>query len=702
MQRARETRGALIVNIDPRRTATSEGADLQLSLKAGTDTILFAWLLACLVERGALDAGYVARHTTGFDEALAGARAIAPDLETCTRRTGLDPADIERFVAWFVARERVVTCYSQGVNQSAQGTDKVNAILNCHLATGRIGRPGSGPLSLTGQPNAMGGREVGGLANMLAAHMDFTPSDIARVRLFWDAPAIATAPGLKAVQMFEAIERGQIKALWVMHTNPAATLPRADAVRAALGRLDLLVVSEACARTDTTTAAHVLLPAAAWGEKDGTVTNSERRISRQRAFLPVPGEAKPDWEHVALVARRMGFPGFDHAGPAAIFREHATLSALDNDGRRDFDIGALADIDAAAYDDLAPFHWPWRHGQEPRARFFKDGAFYTADGRARLVATADPALATPVDARFPFILNTGRVRDHWHTMTRTGRAPTLARHVAEPTLAIHPDDAASLGVARGDHLRVESAHGAVTLRVEPDDGLARGHVFAPFHWTDATAGLARIGAVTQSATDPVSGQPEMKATPVALTRIAMACEGFLLARRPVAIPLWLQHVRVRLPNGEAILFASTRDAASLNALLVNHLGEAPRRAAMADGAAGEFRTVSFADSRLNAALFIGPRRDAAMLDWLIDVFAQASLDEATMRAVLAGRLPQGGADLGPLICACFGVRQAPIVAALRDGAADVEAIGAALKAGTNCGSCRPEIKRVIRDERIDA
>jgi assimilatory nitrate reductase catalytic subunit len=279
MQAARHRRGTRIVNIDPRRTATSEGADLQLAIASGMDSVLFSWLLVSLAGRGVIDRAYIAAFTSGFDAALASASAIAPDLATVSAKTGLAPADIERFIELFASTQRVVTCYSQGVNQSAQGTDKVNAILNCHLATARIGKPGSGPLSLTGQPNAMGGREVGGLANMLAAHMNYSPAEIDRVQRFWNAPRMATGEGLKAVQMFEAIERGEIRALWVMHTNPAVTLPRADAMQAALRKLDLFVVSEAMASTDTTqSGAHVLLPASAWGEKDGTVTNSERRI----------------------------------------------------------------------------------------------------------------------------------------------------------------------------------------------------------------------------------------------------------------------------------------------------------------------------------------------------------------------------------------------------------------------------------------
>jgi assimilatory nitrate reductase catalytic subunit len=339
---AKNERGARLVVIDPRRTATAEAADLFLPIAPGTDTALFCGLLAHLAETRALDRGYIAQHTAGFEDALARCRDIAGDAAATAQATGLDPSDIVRFFELFRQTERVVTCYSQGVNQSAQGTDKVNAIINVHPATGRIGRPGMGPFSLTGQPNAMGGREVGGLANQLAAHMGFSAADIDRVRRFWKAPRMAPREGLKAVDMFEAIERGAIKALWVMATNPAVSLPRAGEFRAALNKLDLFVVSETTLRNDTVEAgAHVLLPAAAWGEKDGTVTNSERRVSRQRAFLPSPGEAQPDW--VSEVAGRLGFAqAFGYRGPADIFREHAALSAFENDGQRDFDLGGLA------------------------------------------------------------------------------------------------------------------------------------------------------------------------------------------------------------------------------------------------------------------------------------------------------------------------------------------------------------------------
>ena len=445
MVKNRRERGAKIVVIDPRRTVTAEEADLFLPVAPGMDSVLFAGLLAHLADTNALDFAYIDTHTAGFEAALERCRTLAPNLDTVAAKTGLDPADIQQFFDLFRSTERAVTCYSQGVNQSAQGTDKVNAIINCHLATGRIGKPGMGPFSLTGQPNAMGGREVGGLANQLAAHMGFSPAEIDRVGRFWHAPNMAQREGHKAVQMFEAIARGEIKALWVMATNPAVSLPDAGAVRAALNKLELFVVSENVLSNDTVACgAHILLPAAAWGEKSGTVTNSERRISRQRAFLPLPGEAKPDWWIVTQVAQRLGFAeAFDYNSAADIFREHAALSAFENDGTRDFDIGAVCRNRRCCLRRAAPV--PVAASLRPSAadevRFFAEGDFFTPDGKGRFVAPEAPALQYEADEAFPFILNTGRIRDQWHTMTRTGLSPRLASHLPEPFVEIHPDDA---------------------------------------------------------------------------------------------------------------------------------------------------------------------------------------------------------------------------------------------------------------------
>src|SRR2546421_9705675 len=479
-------RGARIVVIDPRRTDTVGDADLFLGLKPGTDTALFSGLLVQLADTGALDQDYIERHTSGFQPALARARSIAGSVAATALATGLSEVDVADFFQMFRNTPRVVTMYSQGVNQSAQGTDKVNAIINCHLATGRIGKPGASPFSLTGQPNAMGGREVGGLANQLAAHMFFTPPDIDRVRRFWKAPHIATHEGLKAVQMFEAIARGEIKALWVIGTNPAVSLPDADAARTALKKLELFVVSENVRSNDTVNAgAHVLLPAQAWGEKSGTVTNSERRISRQRAFLAPPGEAKPDWGSISEVAKRLGFgAAFDFGSVADVFREHAALSAFENAGGRGFDIGALKSVSDEGFDELAPVLWPARENPPPQQRFFADGGFFANDHKARFIAPEIPALRTETSAGRPLRLNTGRIRDQWHTMTRSGASPRLGQHLPEPYVEIHPDDAIRFGVIDDSFARVATDYGQCILKVVVSERQQRGMLFAPIHWSE--------------------------------------------------------------------------------------------------------------------------------------------------------------------------------------------------------------------------
>src|ERR1700712_3714152 len=516
----KQARGARIVVIDPRRTDTAGDADLFLGLKPGTDTALFAGLLVHLAENGALDSGYIEQHTSGFGDALARARSIAGSTAATALATGLSESDVAGFFRMFETTPRVVTLYSQGVNQSAQGTDKVNAIINCHLATGRIGKPGASPFSLTGQPNAMGGREVGGLANQLAAHMGFTPPDIDRVRRFWKAPRIATHEGLKAVQMFEAIARGEIKALWVIGTNPAVSLPDADVARAALKKLELFVVSENVRSNDTVNAGpHVLLPAQAWGEKSGTVTNSERRISRQRAFLTPPGEAKPDWWIVSEVAKRLGFAAaFNFNSVADVFREHASLSAFENDGGRDFDIGGFESLSDQEFEAMAPVLWPTRAGDAgPQRRFFAEGGFFAHDKKARFIAPEIPALRSETTAGRPLRLNTGRIRDQWHTMTRSGMSQRLGQHLPEPFVEIHPGDAARAGVADGDFARVTTDYGQCTLKVVVSERQQRGMLFTPIHWSAVTATGARVGSLVAPYTDPFSGQPENKATPASIT-----------------------------------------------------------------------------------------------------------------------------------------------------------------------------------------
>jgi assimilatory nitrate reductase catalytic subunit len=691
----KQRRGARIVVIDPRKTDTTEDADLFLGLKPGTDTALFAGLLVHLADHGALDRDYIERYTSGFDEALARGRSIAGSAAATALATGLSEQDVTAFFQLFAATPRVVTLYSQGVNQSAQGTDKVNAIVNCHLATGRIGKIGASPFSLTGQPNAMGGREVGGLANQLAAHMNFTPPEIDRVRRFWKAPRIATHEGLKAVQMFEAIGRGEIKALWVMGTNPAVSLPDADAARDALKKLELFVISENVLSNDTVAAgAHVLLPALAWGEKSGTVTNSERRISRQRAFLPAPGEARPDWWIVGQVAKRLGFASaFDYGSAAAIFREHAALSAFENNGSRDFDIGGLSEVSDDAFDTMAPVLWPHRSSETGQQRFFAGGEFFTNDRKARFIAPERPVLRTEIHEGRPLRLNTGRIRDQWHTMTRTGMSPRLGAHLPEPFVEVHPDDAARHGLADGSFARVTTDHGQCTLKVVVSPRQQRGMLFAPIHWSEANASAARVGALAAPLTDPFSGQPEAKATPASIVPYEYVFRGFVLSRRPLKLPDHAWWARATVGGGLGYLIADNADLKGWSSWLRSVAGE--ELAEYSDFGGGVYRATSFTGDAIETCLFLGPARDAGDWDFVKELFAAGALSDDQRRMLLSGKPAQGLASTGPVVCACFGVGRTTICDAIAAGARSATEIGMRLKAGTNCGSCIPELKRLI-------
>jgi assimilatory nitrate reductase catalytic subunit len=693
----KQKRGARIVVIDPRETETSGEADLFLGLKPGTDTALFSGLLTYLADNGAVDQAYVNEHTAGFDDALAKARQIAGSVTATALATGLSESDVATFFQMFAATPRVVTLYSQGVNQSAQGTDKVNAIVNCHLATGRIGKIGASPFSLTGQPNAMGGREVGGLANQLAAHMGFTPPDIDRVRRFWKAPHIATHEGLKAVQMFQAISRGEIKALWVMGTNPAVSLPNADAIRAAMRKLDLLVISENVRSNDSiNSGAHVLLPAHAWGEKSGTVTNSERRISRQRAFLPPPGQAKPDWWAMSEVARRLGYgTAFAYNSAADIFREHAELSAFENNGSRDFDIGAAASITDDGFDAMKPFLWPMRSGAtKPTPRFFAEGGFFTHDYKARLIAPDMPMLRGETSSARPLRLNTGRIRDQWHTMTRTGMSPRLGQHVPEPYVEIHQADAAQADLVDGGFARLATDLGQCILKVVVSERQQRGMLFAPIHWSAENSASGRVGALVAPFTDPFSGQPENKATPVAIEAFRFSQRGFVLSRKPMTFPKGVWWARVAVTGGYGYLLASNAELATLKTFLAPQ-GEAWHIAEYEDAARGVYRAAQFSGDVLDVCLFIGPAADAPDWDAVKAVFAAETISDEQRRLLLSGKSVDGVASDGPVVCACFGVGRSTICGAIGNGARTAAEIGARLKVGTNCGSCIPELKRLI-------
>ncbi len=684
-----------VVVIDPRRTATCDVADLHLPLKPGTDVWLFNGLLAYLHAQGCVDHAFVAAHTSGIDAALAAADLTAQAVAAACR---LNVEDVLAFYRDFAATPKVVTAYSQGVNQSSSGTDKVNAIINCHLLTGRIGAPGMGPFSLTGQPNAMGGREVGGMANMLAAHMELeNASHRAIVQEFWQSPRIAHKPGAKAVDLFRDIEAGAIKAVWIIATNPLVSLPDAHQVARALNKCELVVVSDIAAATDTNLHADVLLPALGWGEKDGTVTNSERTISRQRAFLPAPGEARADWQVLCEVARRMGFTGFDFVSAAAIFDEHARLSMVANEGehRRVFNLAGLHGLSEAAYQQLAPVQWPL--GQ---ARLFADGRFAHTDGKARFVATVPRAPANAVDEDYPLALNTGRVRDQWHTMSRTGKAARLAGHTIESFIDMHPQDALLSGVREGELARVSSRWGAMVARVRHGGGIARGGVFIPIHWNSQTASDARVGAVCNPAVDPISGEPEFKHTPVTVLPFPVDWHAFILVRGEAQVGAVTHWTRIQGGSFARYELAGRGAIADYSAWARGLLGVADANADWIDyqdKAGRSYRGVHLVDGHIAACLFVSPRSDLPAREWLGSLFAEGELTPLERAALLSGQAPGAVADAGAIVCSCFGVGEKTIRAAIcANKLSEVAQVTACVKAGGNCGSCVPEIRQILQ------
>ncbi|MCF6446074.1 nitrate reductase [Nereida sp. MMG025] len=684
---AKKKRGTKIVVIDPRRTASCDGADLHLALTPGTDVALFNGLLTQIAARGALD-GSFAKTLDGLDQTLCVAASDDP------LRTGLSQSDINTFYDLWINTPRVVTIYSQGVNQSTSGTDNVNSILNCHLATGRIGTTGCGPLSVTGQPNAMGGREVGGLANMLACHLDLENADHrSAVGDFWQAPSVATQQGLKAVDMFQAVGDGRIKALWIIHTNPAVSMPDAKAVRAAIASCPFTVVSDVTARTDTARLADVLLPATAWAEKDGTVTNSDRTISRQRKVLPAPGQARPDWDILADVGRRMGFEqAFDYQTEAEIFREYAALSRIAGKFGRDFDISALSGMSDVAYDAMAPARWPITETRKG-GRFFADGRFFHADGKGRLVPMACK-VAAPNDAA-PFRLNTGRLRDQWHTMTRTSLSANLSAHLPEPFVDIHPSDAAALGIACADLVAISNAYGKAILRARISDTVQKGQLFAPIHWTGETAPSARIDDLVAPNTDPISGQPDSKGSYVEAQRYDAAWYGFAVSREPMALRSAYWSV-ARTAQGFRAELAGKHPVADWEAEGRDIFG-VPNASvsSFVDQTRGTARVAFYDGDVLIAALFVAREPVAIMRDYL------ATLPDTEGADPLSGQSPASMPNPGPVVCSCFGTGVNTIVTAIEtEGLVSVDQIGAALGAGTNCGSCRPELAQLLSRSRV--
>ncbi|CAH6976266.1 Nitrate reductase [Vibrio chagasii] len=646
-----------VIVIDPRDTDSCEIADIHLALESGSDVALFNGLLAYLDDNDQLDSDYIENHTQGFTEAIRTAtdyrytesgwgNKSVPEL------TGLSEQQLEQFYQLFASKEKVLTIYSQGVNQSTQGCDKVNAIINCHLATGKIGKPGMGPFSVTGQPNAMGGREVGGLANTLAAHFEFgDPQSHQTVSEFWQTDSLATRAGLKAIDLFDAMNEGKIKAVWIMATNPVVSLPDSEKIKTALEKCPFVVVSDCIADTETTRLADVVLPAQGWSEKSGTVTNSERRISRQRRVLPSPGEAKPDWWILKEVAQKMGFKEqFDYRHEGEIFKEYCEMTALGNEtGKaRDLCLIGLTQLDEKGYGELTPQQWPVLEYQPKiiEQRMFTDGEFFTESGKAQFIAVEHDKPIADTSVEFPLIMNTGRIRDQWHTMSRTGLAAGLGEHTPEPFVAMHPDTVAELrldefGLDAFNHatinpvVKVRSAQGECQARLVVTKEMRREQVFMPIHWNAPTAKDSKPCDLILPHTDAASGQPEFKHTPVVVEPCGYRSEAALVSDKVMDCSGFDYWVRQRVEGGFLYRICSSKNPMELVIQLANTLDALPEPNTEAIKSLhyhGNKSFKNYGSAKLDQfgvkqAFVVNSKLDHQSIDWLVGCLTREADEE---------------------------------------------------------------------------
>ncbi len=735
-----------VVVCDPRRTDTAEIADLFLPLQPGTDVMLFHGLLHIMLWEGWTRPDWIAAHTTGFDALKARVRECTP--EQVARTCGLPKEDLFTAARWFATSDATLSLYCQGLNQSRNGTAKNAALINLHLASAQIGRPGAGPFSLTGQPNAMGGREVGGMANLLSAHRDLAdPAHRAEVAALWGVAEVPAAPGKTAVEMFEAAADGEIRALWIACTNPAQSMPDQATVRRALERAEFVIVQEAFATTATCAYADLLLPATTWGEKDGTVTNSERRISRVRPAVPAPGQARHDWRIATDVGRRLQArlrPGqptlFPYETPESAWLEHRESTR-----GRDLDITGL---DYARLEE-APQQWPFPAGASGgRARLYEDGVFPTPDGRARFADVAWEPVAEPREPHYPLALTTGRLRDQWHGMSRTGTLGRLFGHAPEPVVQLHPQDLARRGLVEGELVRVSSRRGAVVVPVQASADLGLGQAFMAMHWgSESLSGrdaagqpLAGVNALTSPAFCPRSKQPELKHAAVRVDRVDLPWGLVAMAWLPGDQSLSvLERLRALMPRfdfascvpfgqerGGVLLRAASAEA--VDAVLVDEveallgLRDGPADTAAADASAPTGpASLRYADPRRHQrrVMRLVPSPDGERGDARLDAFLLAGdvRSQGWIRALLQEALPAqtfGRQLLSPVseapvalaprgaqVCACFNVGEAAIAGHLAtcggDDAARLASVQDTLRCGTNCGSCVPQLKRLVRE-----
>jgi assimilatory nitrate reductase catalytic subunit len=717
-----------VIVADPRRTDTAGLADLYLPLQPGSDVMLFHGMLHTMLWEGWVKPDYMAAHTTGFDALKALVRDCTPErvADVC----GLKKENLYTAAQWFATSQATLSLYCQGLNQSSSGTAKNATLINLHLATGHIGKPGAGPFSLTGQPNAMGGREVGGLANLLSAHRDLAnPAHRAEVAALWGVASVPDKPGKTAVEMFQAAADGEIKALWIACTNPAQSMPDQATVRRALERAEFVVVQEAYATASTCDWADLLLPATTWGEKDGTVTNSERRISRVRAAVPAPGEARHDWQIAVDFAQRLqkALPQapqtalFAYPSPEAIWLEHRESTR-----GRDLDITGLS---YAMLEQQGPQQWPLREGETSgKTRLYEDGVFPTADGKARFAALPFVPLAEPRESRYPFSLSTGRLRDQWHGMTRTGTLGRLFGHVAEPVVQLHPQDMARRGLKAGDLVHVTSKRGSIVVPLQASNELGLSQAFMAMHWgaeylsgvSSTGESLAGVNALTTSAYCPTSKQPELKHAAVKVLKAELpwtllgmawlpddqalsAREGLraLMAQFPFAscVPFGRERTGV-LFRAAAHEAPETALIERIEALLGLNTPDALRYADRRLGQRRTARLVKQGDTRtLDGFVLAGDTRAEV---WIKPLLEDARPAGAYGRLILmpGAQAPIAVTAKSRQVCTCFNVDEGAIQSQLQNSTGtDDERLArlqASLQCGTQCGSCLPELRRLVR------
>lgn len=727
---ARETRGTRLVVVDPVSTASAQQADLHLAITPGSDIYLFNGLLCHLAKTRSLDADYIAAHTQGFEAALARAQQLAPSVAETAKRCGLTVAQVKAFFALYHPSCKTVSASCQGVNQSVRGTDCTNAIINTHLALGHIGQVGCGFFSLTGQPNAMGGREVGGMATQLACHLGFSAPEVQLVSEFWQATTMATTPGFTAVELFDAMASGQIKAVWILGTNPMVSMPDTGRIAHALATCPFVVVSDISGATDTAQMADIVLPAKGWGEKSGTVTNSERTLTRQRAFMVPKGEAKSDWWALAQVAKTMGFAGFEYNASVDIFREFVALSTRVNTvfPHKVFSLSGLSELTDEAYDNLVPTQWPVRHasdiGQQGK-RLFADGRFATPSGRAHFIPSA---LSTPDTlSEHALWLNTGRSRDQWHTMSRTGHVASLRGTEIEPSVALHPLTAARLNIREQQFVSISAKRpvdtlpvpeilavptisaltpasdltvatefvmttGSMLARAKLDETLPRHMLQLSMHWSKQFSLAGGSNQVLDSRRDPHSQQPGFKCQPVYLQAVDIPWQGIEWGRHPPQGDGICWQVQQSLTQGQCYHLGFTSETMACD------WPEYQCRLHWVHGAVQLL--CGLENGRLMALRMVSSTPVSIHLE------ATANLMGQRFSPDLVGKLHsllQAGTS--PILCVCTGVTHRDVVehlTALSLGAESslstekvIDAVQTSLECGRRCGSCQAEVKTVI-------